>query len=99
VDAEVEDATSSLIGFFSPEVQRILLWKDTKNMGALLFTVNLFFALVTLTCYSGLSLIFLFCQFLSALGITIHLCYMATTEDDYNTTAKTMGRKTQDLTT
>ena len=46
-------------------------------------TVNLFFLLVFLFGYSPLSLLFLFVSWLIMTGITLHLIFLATSEDDY----------------
>ena len=46
-------------------------------------TVNLFFLLVFLFGYSPLSLLFLFIGWLVFTGITLHLIFLATSEDDY----------------
>ena len=48
-----------------------------------LITLNLFFLLIFLFGYSPLSLVFLFVSFLIMTGITLHLIFLATSEDDY----------------
>ena len=50
---------------------------------ASLATINLFFLLVFLFGYSPLSLLFLFVSWLIMTGITLHLIFLATSEDDY----------------
>jgi hypothetical protein len=45
-------------------------------------TANLFFLLVFLFGYSPLSLLFLFISWVVMTGVTIHLLFLATSEDD-----------------
>ena len=58
---------------------------------ALLGTVNLFFVMLFLFGYSPLSLFFLFLSWLVLTGVTLHIVFRATSEDDYqfNFTTKT----------
>ena len=64
-------------------MQPILLWQNKKGAGILAATINLLFILICLFGYSSLSLVFLFCQFLTALGITLHLLYIGFSESEY----------------
>lgn len=50
---------------------------------AVLATANLFFLLVVLFNYSVVSLLLLFATFVIMLGITLHLLYLATCQDDF----------------
>jgi len=49
---------------------------------AVLGTANLFYLLVFLFGYSPLSLLFLFISWVVMTGVTIHLLFLATSEDD-----------------
>lgn len=60
-----------------------LLKALSKEQQATLGTVNLFFLLVFLFGYSPLSLLFLFISWLIMTGVTLHLIFLATSEDDY----------------
>ena len=55
----------------------------SKEQQAGLGTANLFFLLVFLFGYSPLSLLFLFIAWLVLTGVTLHLFFLATSEDDY----------------
>ena len=52
-----------------------------QRMG--LYSVNMVFLLVFIFGYSPLSLVFLFISWLVLMGITLHLIFLATSEDDY----------------
>lgn len=60
-------------------------------------TINLFFLLVFLFGYSPLSLLFLFISWLILTGITLHLIFLATSEDDYHLKFKREGAKEESL--
>ena len=62
---------------------KALLKVLSKEQQATLGTVNLFFLLVFLFGYSPLSLLFLFISWLIMTGVTLHLIFLATSEDDY----------------
>ena len=62
----------------------------SSEQQALLGTVNLFFMMLFLFGYSPLSLLFLFLSWLVLTGVTLHIVFRATSEDDYqfNSTTK-----------
>ena len=60
-----------------------LLKALSREQQAALVTVNLFFLMIFLFGYSPLSLVFLFISWLVLMGITLHLIFLATSEDDY----------------
>ena len=62
---------------------KALLKVLSKEQQATLGTVNLFFLLVFLFGYSPLSLLFLFISWLIMTGVTLHLIFLSTSEDDY----------------
>ena len=62
---------------------KALLKVLSKKQQVTLGTVNLFFLLVFLFGYSPLSLLFLFISWLIMTGVTLHLIFLATSEDDY----------------
>ena len=68
-------------------VLRALSVEQQVTLGAL----NLFFLLVFLFGYSPLSLLFLFISWLIMTGITLHLIFLATSEDDYQLKIKRDG--------
>ena len=59
---------------------RLLSVEQLAGLG----TVNMVFLLVFLFGYSPLSLFFLFVSWLVLSGITLHLIFLATSEDDYS---------------
>ena len=50
---------------------------------ALLLTANVFCLLLLLFGYSSISIFFLFCSFLLSIGVSLHLFYMSTSQDEY----------------
>ena len=59
-----------------------LLKALSMEQQVVLGTANLFFLLVFLFGYSPLSLLFLFISWVVMTGVTIHLLFLATSEDD-----------------
>lgn len=60
-----------------------LLKAISKEQQAGFISANLAFLLVFLFGYSPLSLVFLFISWLVLTGITLHLIFLSTSEDDY----------------
>ena len=68
---------------FPPKVQDILLWKDQKRLiVGIALIVNVFFVLVCFLGYSAFALILLFFNFVTGIGLGLHLFYNATSDDE-----------------
>ena len=82
-DLTTKASSRAFDGLVNPQIMAIFEWRNKKNSAIVLALMNLCFVLVCLFNNSVLSLMFLFCQFLTGLGMSLHLVYLATSIDDY----------------